>query len=266
MPSLATCAREDWHSVLGDSHLVDSWAPQTFDGSSVHHNFPDGICNLGVYTILRRTYTCTFTYTQHTHTHIYIYVYYMYNVYIMYIYIYITINSRACDENPATLFAEESLAWYKCDIFVGADAHPWLETAFSGKKTSNTFREFIIYDNLQAFPAYIIYYAREYWADPQPQGPQGPQGRAPRAKDDHLPGVEKAALPFQLMCCPWIWSRPHLGGLGFLGFLFLWPTKISIFCIVESSEAHRFTRSFMLAGPFDMFDSTNAVLICTSTI
>lgn len=31
-----------------------------------------------------------------------------------------------------------------------------------GKKTSNTFREFIVYDNLQAFPAYIIYYAREF--------------------------------------------------------------------------------------------------------
>jgi len=29
-------------------------------------------------------------------------------------------------------------------------------------KTSGTFREFIIYDSLQAFPAYIIYYARKY--------------------------------------------------------------------------------------------------------
>lgn len=30
------------------------------------------------------------------------------------------------------------------------------------KKTSGTFREFIIYDNLQAFPAYIVYYTRQF--------------------------------------------------------------------------------------------------------
>lgn len=30
------------------------------------------------------------------------------------------------------------------------------------KKTSGTFREFIIYDNLQVFPAYILYYTRQY--------------------------------------------------------------------------------------------------------
>lgn len=29
-------------------------------------------------------------------------------------------------------------------------------------KTSKTFREFIVYDNVQAFPAYIIYYSRHY--------------------------------------------------------------------------------------------------------
>lgn len=29
-------------------------------------------------------------------------------------------------------------------------------------KTSGTFREFIVYDNFQAFPAYIIYYTRQY--------------------------------------------------------------------------------------------------------
>lgn len=38
----------------------------------------------------------------------------------------------------------------------------WHSVLGDRKKTSNTFREFIIYDNLQAFPAYIIYYAREY--------------------------------------------------------------------------------------------------------
>ena len=90
--------------------------------------------------------------------------------------------------------------------------HPWLETAFSGKKTSNTFREFIIYDNLQAFPAYIIYYAREYWADPQQ-----PQGRAV-GQGWPSSGVEKAAsvsadvLPMDfIVSCPLakisIWYR-----------------------------------------------------------
>jgi len=29
-------------------------------------------------------------------------------------------------------------------------------------KLHNTFREFIVYDNLQAFPAYIVYYTRQY--------------------------------------------------------------------------------------------------------
>eukprot|EP00913_Durusdinium_trenchii_P013737 g12898.t1 len=38
----------------------------------------------------------------------------------------------------------------------------WHSVLGDRKKTSNTFREFIIYDNLQAFPAYIIYYSREY--------------------------------------------------------------------------------------------------------
>ena len=53
------------------------------------------------------------------------------------------------------------------------------------------------------------------------------------------------------MCCPWI-----------LSFHALW--RRSAFGIVESSEAHRFTTSLMLAGPFDMFDSTNTVLIQSS--
>ena len=44
----------------------------------------------------------------------------------------------------------------------------------------------------------------------------------------------------------------------------LW--RRSAFGIVESSEAHRFTTSLMLAGPFDMFDSTNTVLIQSSAI
>merc|ERR1719469_1534632 len=38
----------------------------------------------------------------------------------------------------------------------------WHSVLGDRKKPSGTFREFIIYDNLQAFPAYIIYYARVY--------------------------------------------------------------------------------------------------------
>ncbi|CAJ1419329.1 unnamed protein product, partial [Effrenium voratum] len=38
----------------------------------------------------------------------------------------------------------------------------WHSVLGDRKKTSGTFREFIIYDNLQAFPAYIVYYAREF--------------------------------------------------------------------------------------------------------
>jgi hypothetical protein len=60
------------------------------------------------------------------------------------------------------LFSQKSHLLDISATSLSALMHPWLETAFSGKKTSNTFREFIIYDNLQAFPAYIIYYAREY--------------------------------------------------------------------------------------------------------
>jgi len=38
----------------------------------------------------------------------------------------------------------------------------WHSVIGDRKKTSGTFREFIVYDNLQAFPAYIIYYSRQY--------------------------------------------------------------------------------------------------------
>eukprot|EP00927_Polykrikos_kofoidii_P053930 TRINITY_DN48446_c0_g1_i1.p1 TRINITY_DN48446_c0_g1~~TRINITY_DN48446_c0_g1_i1.p1 ORF type:complete len:941 (-),score=132.70 TRINITY_DN48446_c0_g1_i1:41-2791(-) len=38
----------------------------------------------------------------------------------------------------------------------------WDSVVGDRKKTSGTFREFIIYDNMQAFPAYIVYYARQY--------------------------------------------------------------------------------------------------------
>jgi len=38
----------------------------------------------------------------------------------------------------------------------------WHSVIGDRKKTSGTFREFIVYDNLQAFPAYIIYYARHF--------------------------------------------------------------------------------------------------------
>lgn len=40
--------------------------------------------------------------------------------------------------------------------------HDWHSVLGDRKKTSGTFREFIVYDNLQAFPAYIVYYTREY--------------------------------------------------------------------------------------------------------
>lgn len=38
----------------------------------------------------------------------------------------------------------------------------WHSVLGDRKKTSGTFREFVIYDNMQVFTAYIIYYAREY--------------------------------------------------------------------------------------------------------
>jgi len=38
----------------------------------------------------------------------------------------------------------------------------WHSVIGDRKKTSGTFREFIIYDNLQVFPAFIVYYTREY--------------------------------------------------------------------------------------------------------
>merc|ERR1719247_3363530 len=37
----------------------------------------------------------------------------------------------------------------------------WHSVLGDRKKTSGTFREFIVYDNLQAFPAYIVWYTRE---------------------------------------------------------------------------------------------------------
>eukprot|EP00933_Yihiella_yeosuensis_P050824 TRINITY_DN48621_c0_g1_i1.p1 TRINITY_DN48621_c0_g1~~TRINITY_DN48621_c0_g1_i1.p1 ORF type:complete len:857 (-),score=155.09 TRINITY_DN48621_c0_g1_i1:62-2560(-) len=38
----------------------------------------------------------------------------------------------------------------------------WHSVIGDRKKTSGTFREFIVYDNLQAFPAYIVYYTRQF--------------------------------------------------------------------------------------------------------
>lgn len=38
----------------------------------------------------------------------------------------------------------------------------WHSVLGDRKKTSGTFREFIVYDNEQAFPAYIVWYTREY--------------------------------------------------------------------------------------------------------
>lgn len=38
----------------------------------------------------------------------------------------------------------------------------WHSVLGDRKKTSGTFREFIVYDNLQAFAAYIVYYTRQY--------------------------------------------------------------------------------------------------------
>lgn len=38
----------------------------------------------------------------------------------------------------------------------------WHSVLGDRKKTSGTFREFIIYDSLQAFPAFIVYYTRQY--------------------------------------------------------------------------------------------------------
>lgn len=37
----------------------------------------------------------------------------------------------------------------------------WHSVLGDRRKTSGTFREFIVYDNEQAFPAYILYYERE---------------------------------------------------------------------------------------------------------
>merc|ERR1712232_978952 len=38
----------------------------------------------------------------------------------------------------------------------------WHSVIGDRKKTRGTFREFIVYDNLQAFPAFIIYYTRQF--------------------------------------------------------------------------------------------------------
>mmetsp|Transcript_74813 Transcript_74813/g.198755 ORF Transcript_74813/g.198755 Transcript_74813/m.198755 type:complete len:251 (-) Transcript_74813:128-880(-) len=38
----------------------------------------------------------------------------------------------------------------------------WNSVIGDRKKTSGTFREFIVYDSMQAFPAYIVYYRRHY--------------------------------------------------------------------------------------------------------
>ncbi|CAK9073686.1 unnamed protein product [Durusdinium trenchii] len=58
----------------------------------------------------------------------------------------------------------------------------WHSVLGDRKKTSNTFREFIIYDNLQAFPAYIIYYSREEIWDTIPILRAESASRTPRGR------------------------------------------------------------------------------------
>ncbi|CAJ1348228.1 unnamed protein product [Effrenium voratum] len=73
------------------------------------------------------------------------------------------------DRRPSARHLEET-----CQSVGGKASHErfrgqeWHSVLGDRKKTSGTFREFIIYDNLQAFPAYIVaqqkpvYYAREF--------------------------------------------------------------------------------------------------------